>query len=75
MKRLISVILATILAFSAFSMLCFADSKKAISSYEDLCNISKDLKGDYYLTKNIDASGKNFTPLGNSWFSTVNRIL
>lgn len=66
MKRLISAILATILAFSAFSMLCFADSKKAISSYEDLCNISKDLKGDYYLTKNIDASGKNFTPLGSA---------
>ncbi len=66
MKRLISAILATILAFSAFSMLCFADSKKAISSYEDLCNISKDLKGDYYLTKNIDASGKTFTPLGSA---------
>lgn len=67
MKRLISAILAIILAFSAFNMLCFADGKKAISSYKDLCNIASDLNGDYYLTKNIDASGeKEFAPLGSA---------
>lgn len=67
MKRLISAILATILAFSVFNMLCFADSKKAISSYEDLCNIGKDLNGSYYLTGDINAVGeKEFVPLGSA---------
>lgn len=67
MKRIVASILAIILAISAFNMLCFAEGKKAISTYKDLCNIAKDLKGDYYLTKNIDASGeKEFTPLGSA---------
>ncbi len=67
MKRIVTAMLAITLVLTAFNLLTFAESPKAISTYKDLCNIANDLNGSYYLTNDIDASGeKSFTPLGSA---------
>ena len=37
----------------------------AVSTAEDLKNISSDLSGAYYLTGDIDLSGEEWVPLGS----------
>lgn len=63
-KLILSSVLSLTLIFSSVNMLALADSPKPISNYQELCNISKDLKGSYYLTSDITAKGE-FTPLGS----------
>ncbi len=70
MKRIVRVIASVICAFmifSIFSIGVYAKESKAISSYEDLVNISNNLTGDYYLTNDIIApDGNSFKTIGSS---------
>lgn len=66
LKRVSAILITLILAFSSIQLLAFADGEKAITSYQDICNISKDLNGKYYLSGNIDVSGEKLTPMGSA---------
>ncbi len=66
LKRLSALLIVLILAFSSLQLLAFAENEKPISTYQDLCDISKDLNGKYYLTGDITVSGKKLTPMGTA---------
>lgn len=66
LKRIIAYTSAFLIALSAFGVVSFADGKKAVSSFEELCNIKNDLNGSYYLTADIDASGKSLETIGSA---------
>ena len=66
LKRVSALLIVLILAFSSLQLLAFAENEKPISTYEDLCDISKDLNGKYYLKGDITVSGKKLTPMGSA---------
>lgn len=68
-KRLLSVLLiCAIMAVGLCPAAMAADADRegwtAVSSAEELAAISKNLSGKYYLTANIDLTGKSWTPIG-----------
>ncbi len=68
-KKLLSLLLVcTVLAVGLCPAALAADADRegwtAISSAEELAAISKNLSGKYYLTANIDLTGKSWTPIG-----------
>jgi len=66
-KRVVSCLLVLLFITAFLTSSVVAESPKAISNYEELCGISKDLEGDYYLTNDIVAPrGSTFATLGSS---------
>ncbi len=66
-KRFASIFIAVLIVANLFSFNVFADSKIAISNFDELCAVSKNLNADYFLTNDIIApKGNNFKTIGNS---------
>ncbi|MBQ3369701.1 MAG: hypothetical protein IJG48_01635 [Mogibacterium sp.] len=65
-KRLISVVLSLIIAFSFIPATAFADDSSVIRTREDLIKINDNLSGSYVLANDIDLGGENFVSIGTA---------
>lgn len=69
MKKILSAILVCVIMVVGLCPTAMAaepdrEGWTAVSSAEELAAISNNLSGKYYLTANIDLTGKNWTPIG-----------